>query len=139
MIELAGIDYAHKKTELARLVRQTLPPGGRTGNGPLRILLSHHPDAYDAARRRGVRLTLSGHTHGGQVNLTNQRGRKGSVGWGSLAFQYPGGLYRRGSDYLHVTTGLGSWFPMRVKCPAEIALLTLRHGEPAAEGEMSHP
>ena len=80
----------------------------------------------DAACRHGLDLTLSGHTHGGQLLLSNHRGRKGSIGLGSLAFQYPRGLYRRGDHHLYVTSGVGSWFPWRVRCPAEIACLVMR-------------
>jgi predicted MPP superfamily phosphohydrolase len=32
-----------------------------------KILMSHHPDFFQAARRAGMDLTLAGHTHGGQV------------------------------------------------------------------------
>ena len=82
-------------------------------------------------------MMLSGHTHGGQV-VFKRPGRRGPIGLGSLAFQYPQGIYQRGHSFLHVTTGIGSWFPLRVQCPAEVAALTLRC-DTNGVGEASHP
>ncbi len=33
------------------------------------MLLSHHPDMFREAAWVGVDLTISGHTHGGQITL----------------------------------------------------------------------
>jgi uncharacterized protein len=125
---IAGVDFAQKHDKLSRMVHRTLLKAPKDSPIDLRLLLAHHPDAFDAACRHSVHLTLSGHTHGGQLALSSKRGRKGSIGLGSLAFQYPRGLYQRDGCYLHVTSGVGSWFPWRIRCPAEIALLTLRAG-----------
>jgi predicted MPP superfamily phosphohydrolase len=125
-VRVAGIDYAPHRRQLALLVRRDVRTAGPWRGPGLRLLLSHHPDAFDAACRHGIDLTLSGHTHGGQLLLSNRRGHKGSIGLGSLAFQYPRGLYRRGGHHLYVSSGVGSWFPWRVRCPAEIACLVLR-------------
>ena len=137
---LAGIDYAHRPDELSRLVRGTFRDARSNGHPSpdLRLLLAHHPDAFDAASKIGVQLTLSGHTHGGQLALAGRRGKKGSIGLGSMAFRYPHGLYRRGDCHLHVTSGVGSWFPLRVNCPAEIVSLTLHHGLDPTD-QTSHP
>lgn len=156
-LTVAGIDFPHRRSDLARFVHRTLSrssvaprhadhvlkakprPATRDrvhrGRHPehrcdLKVLLSHHPDAFDAATRHGVDLTLAGHTHGGQFVLADTNGKRGSIGLGALAFKYPRGLYRRGNSYLYVNSGVGSWFPLRVKCPAEVACLTLRAGEP---------
>jgi predicted MPP superfamily phosphohydrolase len=126
LVRVAGIDYAPSPRQLAHLVQRVVHDAPRWHGPGLRLLLSHHPDAFDAAGRHGFDLTLAGHTHGGQLLLSNRRGRKGSIGLGSLAFQYPRGLYRRGDRHLFVNSGIGSWFPWRVRCPAEIACLTLR-------------
>ena len=123
---VAGIDYTAKPRAAKQLIDRALldhPPRRRHG---LRLLLAHHPDAFDLVTAHRVDLTLAGHTHGGQVALGRRPGRKGSVGLGNVAFRYPRGLYQRGHAHLHVTSGVGSWFPVRVNCPAEIAVLTLR-------------
>jgi predicted MPP superfamily phosphohydrolase len=84
------------------------------------ILLAHHPHAFDAAAERGMPLTLSGHTHGGQLMLNEQ------LGFGPALFRYWSGLYERGPSKLIVSNGVGNWFPLRVNAPAEIVHLTLR-------------
>ncbi|MBI1367472.1 MAG: hypothetical protein GC162_02335 [Planctomycetes bacterium] len=122
-IAVGGIDWSEKPTTLARDVRKT----ARQMNGAdLSILLAHHPHAFDAAQRRGIDLTLSGHTHGGQVLFSDRRGRKGSIGPATVGFRYVRGLYARGDSRLFVSSGVGSWFPFRFKCPAEITLLELQ-------------
>ncbi len=84
------------------------------------ILLAHHPHAFDPAAAAGIPLTLSGHTHGGQLNLTRR------LGFGPLMYRYWSGLYRNGSSAAVVSNGVGNWFPLRINAPAEILHLTLR-------------
>jgi uncharacterized protein len=83
------------------------------------ILLAHHPHAFDAAAAASVPLTLSGHTHGGQLMLNEQ------CGFGPALFRYWSGLYRKGASQLIVSNGVGNWFPLRVRAPAELLHLTL--------------
>lgn len=135
-IAVSGIDFAHKPADLARLVHRTLVRARSRQRPDLRLLLAHHPNAFDSACRHGVDVTLSGHTHGGQLILAETNGRRGSIGLGAMSFKYPRGLYRRGPSYLFVSSGVGSWFPLRVKCPPEVACLTLRNG-PVEIGETS--
>jgi predicted MPP superfamily phosphohydrolase len=84
------------------------------------ILLAHHPHGFDAAVKANIPLTLSGHTHGGQLMLDNQ------VGVGPALFRYWSGVYRREQSQLVVSNGVGNMFPIRVNAPAEIVHLTLR-------------
>ncbi len=84
------------------------------------ILMAHHPHAFDAAAEAGLPLTLSGHTHGGQLMLNEQ------LGFGPAMFRYWSGLYQRGQSKLIVSNGVGNWFPLRVNAAAEIVHLTLR-------------
>lgn len=84
------------------------------------ILLAHHPHAFDAAAEAGMPLTLSGHTHGGQLMLNEQ------LGFGPALFRYWSGLYTRGQSRLIVSNGVGNWFPVRANAPAELIHLTLR-------------
>lgn len=83
------------------------------------ILLAHHPHAFDAAIDAGIPLTLSGHTHGGQLML-NER-----LGAGPLMFRYWSGLYRSARSSLVVSNGAGNWFPLRMNAPAEIVRIKL--------------
>jgi uncharacterized protein len=134
---VAGIDYNDAPSLTAAMVHRTLKSADKHHPGAqLKLLLAHHPDAFDAAVRHGVALTLAGHTHGGQFVLSNSHGKKGSLGLGAMTFQYPRGLYRRGNNYLYVNSGVGSWFPMRINCPAEIAILTLRSAPASSESQI---
>jgi predicted MPP superfamily phosphohydrolase len=87
------------------------------------ILLAHHPHALDQAAIAGIPLTISGHTHGGQLML-NER-----LGAGPMMFKYWSGLYRKESSALVVSNGVGNWFPLRINAPAEIIHLTLHRSE----------
>lgn len=88
--------------------------------GAFPILLAHHPHAFDFAAEAGVPLTLAGHTHGGQLMLTDR------IGFGPLMYRYWSGLYRKHDSALVVSNGVGNWFPLRVHAPAEIVHITLR-------------
>jgi uncharacterized protein len=123
-ISVGGIDWTESHEILDRYVRKTCRK--MACDADLSILLSHHPHAFDAAHRHGVHVTLSGHTHGGQVLLSAKRGRKGSIGIANLGFRYTRGLYSRGNSHLYVSSGVGSWFPWRFRCPAEITKLELQ-------------
>jgi predicted MPP superfamily phosphohydrolase len=84
------------------------------------ILLAHHPHAFDPAAAVGIPLTLSGHTHGGQLML-NER-----LGAGPAMFRYWSGVYRKDDAALVVSNGVGNWFPLRINAPAEIVHITLK-------------
>jgi predicted MPP superfamily phosphohydrolase len=96
---------------------------GRGGRADSVILLSHNPDYAERIRDDRVGLVLSGHTHGGQCVfpflgapiLPSRYGQK-----------YASGLCRAPVAKVFVTTGIGhSAPPVRINCPAEVALLTL--------------
>jgi predicted MPP superfamily phosphohydrolase len=84
------------------------------------VLLAHHPHAFDAAAAAQLPLTLSGHTHGGQLMLNAE------TGFGPMMFRYWSGLYTKGDSHLIVSNGVGNWFPLRTSAPAEIIHVTLR-------------
>jgi uncharacterized protein len=91
-----------------------------------RLLLSHRPEGFVAGARHGAHLTLSGHTHGGQIGFN-----------GKSAFEpiwserYLWGSFRRGRSRLYTTSGFGHWFPFRLGCPTEVPLVTLVDESPA--------
>ena len=59
---LAGIDDWNYRPDLPRAIRG-IPKNSST------VLLSHNPAIIQAAAQEKIGLVLSGHTHGGQVNL----------------------------------------------------------------------
>lgn len=90
-----------------------------TDDAPV-ILLAHEPDIIPRVPER-VSLTLSGHTHGGQVRL---------FGWSPVVPSRYGNRYAYGHVRercdLIVSGGLGfSLAPVRVGVPPEIVLVTL--------------
>ena len=114
-VQLLGLPWNHSVAGMRDSVAALL---ARRDPGAWPLLLAHHPHAWDFAE--GIPLTLSGHTHGGQLMLT------GRLGAGSLLYRYWSGLYSRRSGALVVSNGVGNWFPVRIQAPAEILHLTLR-------------
>jgi predicted MPP superfamily phosphohydrolase len=90
---------------------------------PLRVVLSHSPDQFFWAQEQEVDLMLAGHNHGGQVRLP----LVGPIFAPSLhGVRYAAGVYRSGNTVMHVSRGTSCLTPIRVNCPPEIAVLTLR-------------
>jgi predicted MPP superfamily phosphohydrolase len=119
-VQLLGLPWERDEGRTAAGVREL---AGKVTPGAFPILLAHHPHAFDAAAEAGLPLTVSGHTHGGQLMLGND------VGFGPLMYRYWSGLYRKlGGEALVVSNGVGNWFPLRVGAPAEVVHLTLRAG-----------
>ena len=121
-VQLLGLSWSRVQGEgrdaaIASSVRKLLE---QRDAAAFPILMAHHPHAFDAAAEAGLPLTLSGHTHGGQLMLNEQ------LGFGPAMFRYWSGLYTRGRSKLIVSNGVGNWFPLRVNAPAEIVHLTLR-------------
>jgi uncharacterized protein len=92
------------------------------------ICVVHHPHGWDEAVRQGLPLVLSGHTHGGQIMLTDR------IGLGPLRFRYWNGVHRRENSTLVICNGVGNWFPLRFNAPAEILKLTLSRTAEGGEG-----
>lgn len=90
------------------------------------VVLAHSPDAVVEARRRGLDLVLSGHTHGGQVRLPFL----GSiVKVTDLARCYDNGLSRHGRTQLFVSRGVASTYRLRFLCRPEVSVITLVPGQ----------
>jgi len=94
-------------------------------SGEAVILLVHEPDFADRASQYPVDLQLSGHSHGGQVWLPGI----GAPWLPPGARRYPRGQYRVGPLPLYTNIGLGTIrLPIRLNCPPEVTLVTLRTG-----------
>jgi predicted MPP superfamily phosphohydrolase len=112
-IVLAGIDFDWSTRGLEEMVSKVAPADGKYS-----ILMSHGPPAFDAARKAGFDLTLSGHTHGGQFWPFTMFGR--------LFVRYRAGLYERDGKHLFVTTGTGTWGPpLRLGTNSEMAVIDI--------------
>ena len=90
--------------------------------GTFTIILAHNPKRWrkDILPNTSVPLTLSGHTHGGQVRL---------FGISLAAFITPEseGMYEQDGRHLYVNRGIGALIPLRFGVPGEITLFTLHH------------
>lgn len=88
------------------------------------ILLSHNPDYTVKIRDPRVKLVLAGHTHGGQICLP----RIGPVITNSrYGRRFVSGRVDLGAFQLYTSRGVGTVVaPMRMNCPPEVVLLTLR-------------
>jgi predicted MPP superfamily phosphohydrolase len=117
------------------------PAGGRSGEvapdigralagvppGTFVLALAHNPALWPALATRGVGLTLSGHTHWGQLAFPRW-------GW-SLAspfLELAMGAHTRGGSILYIHPGTNYWgIPFRLGHAAQVAIITLRRGETA--------
>jgi uncharacterized protein len=87
------------------------------------VLLSHNPDVFPRVPDR-VALTISGHTHGAQVDIPVVRDRTTPSRFGA---RYTGGHIVEDGRHLYVSAGIGtSRLPIRFRAKPEIALLELR-------------
>lgn len=86
------------------------------------IVLAHNPALWPMLVERGAHLTLSGHTHHGQLSIPFLR-------W-SLAnpfLELAMGTYERGRSKLYINPGTNHWgLPFRLGAWPEVTLVTLR-------------
>jgi predicted MPP superfamily phosphohydrolase len=87
-------------------------------SGPASILLNHVPHRLPIVEQTGVKLQLSGHTHGGQMFPFTL-----IVRWAYGKFSY--GLQQFGKLQVFTSSGAGTWGPpMRVGTAPEVVLIT---------------
>jgi len=117
-VQIVGADYVgrgvdeHLRALLARFPRRP---------DHLRLLLLHDPRGFRHVAPGDVDLTLSGHTHGGQVGLVSF-----GIDWTVLKrTRWPDhGLFGHGPNRLYVHRGTGFYgFPLRVGVPGEASVL----------------
>lgn len=90
------------------------------GKGAFIVMLQHDPNVWQEkiVPDGRVQLTLSGHTHAGQVSVFGLR-------FTQLTAHNDYGLYNQCRQQLYVTSGLGGVVAMRFGATAEIAVITL--------------
>ena len=135
-LRLIGVDDRDRPDALPALLARLVPDGpGDAGDGPghaslsaaadggdarpVDVLLYHRPDGWAAARARGIPLTLSGHTHGGQIWPFGLLVRR----------RYPEtvGRFERDATTLYVSSGTGTWGPaLRLGTRSEMTIIDLQ-------------
>lgn len=85
------------------------------------VMLQHDPSAWrrHILPQTNAQLTLSGHTHGGQISLFGLRPTE-------LVGKEDDGLYSEGKRKLFVSTGLGGFIPFRFYMNPEVVEITLK-------------
>lgn len=88
--------------------------------GAFTLMLEHDPSSWTRTilPHSTAQVTLSGHTHGGQIELFGLR-------FTQLRQRHDLGLYREGQRWLYVNAGLGGVVPMRYHVNPEITIITL--------------
>ena len=91
-----------------------------------KVLLSHAPQTYRMVDEKGIDLLIAGHTHGGQICLP---GGYLIMHDRSAPRRILSGAWREGKLQGYTSRGTGcSGLPVRLNCPAEVTLHTLRRG-----------
>ncbi len=117
-VQIVGADHYWEEREVrvpALLKRFPRRPGH------FRLFLLHDPLGFRSVPKGDVDLTLSGHTHGGQLGLVSF-----GLDWTVLSrSRWPDhGLFGLGASRLYVHRGTGFYgFPLRVGVPGELSLL----------------
>jgi hypothetical protein len=94
------------------------------------VAFAHNPSLWPSLAKRGVALTLSGHTHWGQFALP-------MLGWSLaspfLAHAMGAHTSEDGDAVLYISPGTGYWgIPFRIGARPEVTLVTLRRATAAA-------
>lgn len=120
-IQLAGLDDAMLgQPDLAATLQTEIEGDFFT------ILMAHEPDMADFTKQYPIDVQLSGHSHGGQIQVPFY----GYIYTPYLAKKYVEGSYLLGERPLHlfVSRGIGTTrLPYRFLCKPEITLYTLKH------------
>lgn len=119
-VYIAGVSYDNERRKENREAMIDKALSGIPNNAFV-ILLAHHPEFFDEAIERNVPLTLSGHTHGGQIILFGML-------WVPIGTPYVKGRYTEKNSVCYVNNGSGHWFPIRINCPREITVITFFDG-----------
>ena len=118
---LAGVDDTWTDRANMKLALAERPQGVPT------LLLAHDPSLFPEAVQNRVDLTLSGHTHGGQVAFPIA---SRTLNPSRLYHRFVAGLYQMGSSTLYVSRGAGTTaLPVRLNVPGEVSEITLRRKE----------
>lgn len=125
-LQIIGVDntscqgQGFQTTSRGDLPKAMTLPDSLIAPSPLKILLSHDPSHWrgEVLPTTDIPLTLSGHTHAGQMRLFGYP-------LSSLMFTESEGWYQLEAQSLYINTGIGCTLPVRLGVPAEITIITL--------------
>jgi predicted MPP superfamily phosphohydrolase len=120
-LNIIGVDYLFASRSTANTLNHVLSELSLEGTT---ILLQHAPQLFPQAAKFGIDLTLSGHTHGGQIALTIG---EMIIAPARISTMFLAGLFKIDDSHLYVNRGLGTTGPpIRINAPPEITHITLR-------------
>lgn len=91
------------------------------------ILLFHRSNMFDSIKGKGFQLVLSGHMHGGQVQLPFVGGLVSPQSNRTWLPKYTDGKWEEAGTVMIVSRGLGNNVPVpRILNPPEVVVVTLR-------------
>jgi hypothetical protein len=114
----SGVDYQSRSRGpmLADAEKLAVP-------GEINILLSHNPDVFRISPQKGFQLTLSGHTHGGQIAVEYLNPHLNAA---RFVTPFVAGYYHERGGSLYVSRGVGTiGVPARIGVPPEVTLIRL--------------
>lgn len=120
-LNLLGVDDIPRDVNPDKYI---LPAIKSANNNNPKILLCHKPYFMENFQNHNIDLTLSGHTHGGQIVFAKIGDTY--ITPATLFSKYVWGLYKKGNSQLYVNRGIGSvGLPIRINCPPELTKITL--------------
>ena len=126
-IVIAGLEN-HGKDQTNEDLKRRNPQRGDTrkaltgvADSAFIVMIEHDPSAWRniILPETSASLTLSGHTHGGQI-------RPFSLSPTDFVYSESNGLYWENDRAIYVTSGLGGLIPLRYGVTPEVVVITLR-------------
>ncbi|MBI4893047.1 MAG: metallophosphoesterase [Acidobacteria bacterium] len=116
-LQLAGHDYEKMGSRYLPGLEAMVRPDA------FNLLLQHNPDVFPRASSAGFQAILSGHTHGGQINVEIL---EENVNVARFFTPYVKVRYEIEGRQLYVSSGLGTvGVPIRLGAPPEVTLIKL--------------
>lgn len=127
-VQIHGLEIPEKYYE--KLQKNEMSPDvvskciGKPDPEYFQIVLAHNPEYFDAYRRWGAKVVLSGHLHGGVARIPGYRGVISTQG--NLFPEYSGEITEKDGAYMVVSKGLGTHtVNLRFLNMAEAVVLTI--------------
>ena len=123
-LRLVGLDYPE---DFISATLDAPPHANAPDPGVLTIALAHYPTAIIPAASLGLPIVLAGHTHAGQIRLSSRLAPHTSS---DVPAHLASGILRLGQTLCCISRGIGDgvFEGLRINCPWQIPLYTLRHG-----------
>ncbi len=118
-LQIVGVSFPEKSE--TKNIDETIGQMKGFDSGLPSVLLYHSPFEVDRARRAGISLMLSGHSHAGQMFPFDILAK--------IIFRgYDYGLHQENNFAIYTSSGLGAWGPMmRTFTRPEIVVITLEN------------